>query len=255
MGSNSGRSPLRVLCLGDSLTGGFPAQHPYGGKLEERLEAAFPTTHHVEVEVDGVPGEMVTGGRFARRMRNLWRMYPDERAFDWTIVLGGTNDLAWRHPASEVLQELERVWAIPLSKGSKVLALTIPECKVVNEALDEARKTINDGIKACNKQNFYTFDLHKAVPFHSMSTEDRVKYWDPDGVHFTEAGYDLIGEKVAEGLIKILHLEEAQSTEISSIVSDERQRKLIEELIFEEERGNPRLLSQGWIIVRKRDLD
>lgn len=101
----------------------------------------------------------------------------------------------------------------------------------------------------------YTFDLQEAVPYHTMPKADREKYWDFDGVHFTEAGYDLIGEKVAEGLIKILQLEEAQSTEISSIVTDARQRRLIEELIFEEERGNPRLLSQGWIVVRKSDLD
>lgn len=88
-----------------------------------------------------------------------------------------------------------------------------------------------------------------------MPPEDRPKYWDMDGVHFTEAGYDLIGDKVADGLIKILHLEEAQATDISSIVSDARQRKMIEDLIFEEERGNPKLLSQGYIVVRKRDLD
>ncbi|KAF3010448.1 hypothetical protein E8E14_002127 [Neopestalotiopsis sp. 37M] len=263
MGSNARTTttpPLRILCLGDSLTGGYPAHHPYGGKLEEVLTAAFEkdkTASHgcVEVESDGVPGEMVTGGRFARRMRNWWRMYPDELAFDWTIVLGGTNDLGWGHPTDKVLEELEKVWEIPLSRGSKVLALTIPESKHVSEKLIAARKTVNDGIKAYNRQNFYTFDLHEAVPYHSMSGEERVKYWDPDGLHFTAAGYDLIGERVAEGLIKIMHLLEAQETEISEIVSDERQRKIIEELIFEEERGSHKLLSQGWIIVRKRDLD
>lgn len=88
-----------------------------------------------------------------------------------------------------------------------------------------------------------------------MSEEDQKKFWEPDGVHLTEAGYDLMGEKIADGLIRILHLEEAQSTEISTIVTDARQRKLIEEMIFEEEQGSPKLLSQGWIVVRKRDLD
>ena len=34
-----------------------------------------------------------------------------------------------------------------------------------------------------------------------------------------------------------------------------RQRRAVEDLIFEEERGDARLLSQGYIIVRKRDLD
>lgn len=88
-----------------------------------------------------------------------------------------------------------------------------------------------------------------------MAPEDRAKYWEMDGVHLSAAGYDLMGEKVAEELIRIMKLADAQETEISSIASDPRQRKAIEDMIFEEERGNPRLLSQGYIIVRKSDLD
>jgi hypothetical protein len=101
----------------------------------------------------------------------------------------------------------------------------------------------------------YSFDLYKALPYHSLTPEDRAKYWNPDGVHLTEAGYNLMGDKIADCLIRVVELEEAQSTDISSIVTDAKQRKLIEELIFEEERGNPKLLSQGYIVVRKRDLD
>ncbi|KAH9988701.1 hypothetical protein F4779DRAFT_610861 [Xylariaceae sp. FL0662B] len=88
-----------------------------------------------------------------------------------------------------------------------------------------------------------------------MAPAERPKYWEQDGVHMTAAGYDLMGEKVAEGLIRIMKLAEAQDTEISSVVTDARQRRAIEQLIFEEERGDPRLLSQGYIVVRKSDLD
>lgn len=88
-----------------------------------------------------------------------------------------------------------------------------------------------------------------------MAPQDRGKYWDPDGVHLQAAGYDLMGEKIGDALVRILRLAEAQSTDISSIVSDARQRKAIQDLIFEEEMGNPRLLSQGYIVVRKKDLD
>jgi hypothetical protein len=88
-----------------------------------------------------------------------------------------------------------------------------------------------------------------------MTSRDRVKYWDDDGVHFQAAGYDLMGELIGDALVRILRLAEAQDTDISSIVSDARQRQAIKDLIFEEERGDPRLLSQGYIIVRKKDLD
>jgi hypothetical protein len=88
-----------------------------------------------------------------------------------------------------------------------------------------------------------------------MEWMDRERYWDVDGLHLTEDGYDFMGERIAEGFTRILHLEEAQNTEISSIVTDARQRRMIEELAFEEEQGDPKLLSQGYIVVRKRDLD
>lgn len=103
-------------------------------------------------------------------------------------------------------------------------------------------------------RSFY-FDLNKAVPYHDMAPEDRPKYWNRDGVHLTADGYNLMGEKIAEELVRITKLAEAQETEISNIVTDAGQRRAIEELIFEEERGNPRLLSQGYIVVRKTDLD
>ncbi|KAI1855439.1 hypothetical protein JX266_000304 [Neoarthrinium moseri] len=246
------KPPLRVLCLGDSLTAGSPSVHPYACKLRDLLKAAF-ATHDVHVANDGMPGDMVSDSRgtFHKRMKGLWR----QREFEWTIVLGGTNDLVWSCRPDTLLNSLKELWDIPLSHGGKVLALTIPEINADIPGLEFSRKAVNLGIKNYKKQNFYAFDLAAAVPYCDMPAMDRIKYWDPDGVHFTRDGYDLIGQKVAECLIRILHLEEAQSTEISSIVTDARQRRMIEELIFEEERGDPKLLSQGYIIVRKRDLD
>jgi lysophospholipase L1-like esterase len=90
MGSRTSRTPLRVLCLGDSLTSGYPASHPYGGKLEECLAAAFPT-YRVHVDVDGVPGDLVTRGSFIERMTAMWKTHGAKEPFDWTIVLGGTK--------------------------------------------------------------------------------------------------------------------------------------------------------------------
>lgn len=89
MGSGSNKTHIDILCLGDSLTGGYPPAHPYAGKLVESLEAAFPT-HHVNVEVDGVPGDLVARGSFAERMETMWRIQ-GRKGFDWTIVLGGTK--------------------------------------------------------------------------------------------------------------------------------------------------------------------
>ncbi|KAK8044737.1 hypothetical protein PG993_004761 [Apiospora rasikravindrae] len=231
------KTPLRILCLGDSLTAGYPEMHPYGGRLEEVLEAADPRLS-VSVDVDGVPGDQVAHGTFRRRMQSRWT----EDEYDWTVVLGGTNDLGWGLSEKDIFEALQKCWDIPLSKGGKVLALTIPECEYQNSKSDE-------------KGHCYTFDLFEALPYHTMDPSERGSIWEYDGLHLRASGYDRMGEKIAEALLKIIQLEEAQNTEISSIVSDARQRRMIEDMIFEEERGDPKLLSQGYIVVRKADLD
>ncbi|KAI1432616.1 SGNH hydrolase-type esterase domain-containing protein [Xylaria sp. CBS 124048] len=244
--------PIRILCFGASLVSGYPANRPFAARLARKIEAAFPG-RRVEYDVEGMPGDLVTTGKFISRMQMSWNSAP--HPYDWTIILGGTNDLGWAKPTEQLFEALKRVWEIPLSKGGKVLALTIPETKMKHGRIGERRDTVNEAIRSYERENFYHFDLCKAVPYHSMLPEDRGRYWHPDGVHLQTAGYDLMGDRIGEGLVRILRLAEAQGTDISSVVSDRRQRQAIEDLILEEEVGDPRLLSQGYIVVRKRDLD
>ncbi|KAI8629416.1 GDSL-like Lipase/Acylhydrolase [Xylariaceae sp. FL1651] len=245
-------SPLRILCFGDSLTAGFPVDNPYSGQLTEKIEKEYPG-RKVECDVEGQPGDLVTSGHFLERIQTKWATA--QTPYDWTIVQGGTNDLAWGRPANQIIEALKRCWDVSLSKGGKVLALTIPETRAQFASIIERRTEVNEAIKAYEKPNYFHFDLSKAMPYHNMAPEDRPRHWNLDGVHYSAAGYDLLGEKIGDALVRILRLAEAQDTDISTIVADARQRKAIEELIFEEERGDPRLLSQGYIIVRKKDLD
>lgn len=70
------RKTLRVLCLGDSLTSGYPVGQPYGYKLQDELESAFLGHGYGEVEVvnDGDPGELVTKGTFKERMEEQCKL-------------------------------------------------------------------------------------------------------------------------------------------------------------------------------------
>ncbi|KAI1328320.1 SGNH hydrolase-type esterase domain-containing protein [Xylariaceae sp. FL0255] len=250
-GTNPPSQQLRILCFGNSLTGGYPYDRPYAGRMATVIEDAMPG-RNVYYDVNGMPGDLVTRGRFRGRMEES--LEETRRPYDWVVILGGTNDIGWGTKAEDLIESLKSIWDMPLSKGSKVLALTIPETMRKFPSIIERRDQVNESIKAYKKTNFFHFDLNKAVTYHSMSPEDQQKYWDPDGVHLTGAGYDLMGEKIGEALVRILRLAEAQETDML-IGTDARQRKAIEELIFEEERGDPRLLSQGYIVVRKKDLD
>ncbi|KAI5862606.1 SGNH hydrolase [Durotheca rogersii] len=252
------RRQLRILCFGDSLTSGFPAAQPYAGKLEETLEVALRGDNggagvEVQCEVEGVPGDKVTNGTYLSRMRSAWS---PEEWYDWTIVLGGTNDLGWGHPAENILASLKDVWDIPLSRAGKVLALTVPDTRVRMGSLVERRGKLNTAIKEYKRENFFYYDLHAGLPYHDMLPADRPRYWHMDGLHLTAEGYDLMGERIGGALARILHLAEAQGTElVRSPLSRAERRAAAERALLEEERGDPKLLSQGYIVVRKGDLD
>ena len=47
-------------------------------------------------------------------------------------------------------------------------------------------------------------DLCSAIPYFSMDEKRRKEIWLYDGLHLTEKGYKVMGEKIAERLVGIL---------------------------------------------------
>ncbi|TAQ91472.1 Lysophospholipase/Carboxylesterase [Chlorociboria aeruginascens] len=186
---------LSVLCFGDSLTAGFPVDHPYAISLRSTLQRSLQSV--VRTDIEGVSGDRVTSppGQFLPRMHSL---FVEHKPFDWAVILGGTNDLNTGREPDETYEALQRVWDIPLSHGSRVLSLTVPECACAPE-LDAKRDDLNGMILSHKAPNFYTFDLHAAIPYWNMTEERRNKIW-VDAVHFTPAGYDLMGTLVSNRL-------------------------------------------------------
>lgn len=157
-----------------------------------------------------------------------------------------------------------------------------------------------------------------------MSAEDQTRYWD-DAIHFTSDGYDLIGQKVAATLVRLITAKgkeeavprrsdsESQTTasqsdsgsntaqpaergepppppgtanlppRASGTASDtspaevngkergeagvetkpatslvkKRRKKAFpgDDVLFDEERGNPTVLDRGYVVVRRKDLE
>lgn len=56
------------------------------------------------------------------------------------------SDIGTARSAQDTFEALEECWDKVLSKGSKLLALTIPECAVQMPWLDESRKELNEMI-------------------------------------------------------------------------------------------------------------
>ncbi|SPN96773.1 related to esterase [Cephalotrichum gorgonifer] len=241
-------APLRVLCFGDSLTSGYHAwgcgSHPYSTSLAARLHAAFPR-RRIEVATSGVPGDIACGAAFCERMKEEWTEGP----FEWTIVLAGTNDIGRGWDAGEILSALREAWDIPLSKGSKVLALTIPETSSKAAWAIAKRNEVNAGILSHKDPNVYPFDLHAVLPYHSLTPDDCHKYWD-DGLHLTPDGYDWMAGHIASHLISLLNEIETQSPTPFAPVP----RKATDDEVIDEEAGDPKRLSRGYVFVRRTDL-
>ncbi|KAL5320392.1 hypothetical protein ACEPPN_011193 [Leptodophora sp. 'Broadleaf-Isolate-01'] len=223
--------PLHILCFGDSLTEGYSMYGmrwtPYSETTKEVLEEQLGHEWSFDVDTDGVSGQLVTAG-FMRRMDKLYASpNTPPRPYDWVVFLGGTNDLAYSISTTKIHDEIKAITALPLETGAKVLMLTVPECGVKNEKLDNRRNELNKLIREDAREGVYTLDLNTLVPYHSMSEGDRDEIWD-DGLHFTPAGYERVGLLVAERLIELLGGQEKKA-EVKGSESGEQKNGVEEE--------------------------
>lgn len=69
------------------------------------------------------------------------------------VILGGTNDLNQNQDVDIVFEYLMRAWDFALSRGTQVLALTVPECGACSPELDTRRDYLNDMIRAHQAEN------------------------------------------------------------------------------------------------------
>lgn len=160
---------LRILCFGDSLTSGYAqlgtVSHPYSQRLTTVLSASFPSLN-IDAHTDGLPGDLVctAGSRFLRRIEPKFLTKGGGTPYDWTVVLGGTNDLAFQFTAEEIYKALRDVWDVALSKGGRVLACTVPEAGAkgkIGERVKARRDELNELILNHRQENLYvSFDSY-----------------------------------------------------------------------------------------------
>lgn len=150
---------LRILCFGDSLTSGYSrlgaVENPYSVSLTRVLSTAFPRLN-IEAHTDGLPGDAVVTGRFLARIEPKFLTKGGGTPYDWTIILGGTNDLAYQSTAGEIYRALRDCWDVALSKGGRVLACTIPEAGVrgkIGERVKARRDEVNEMIRGHKQEN------------------------------------------------------------------------------------------------------
>lgn len=204
------RSTL-VVCFGDSLTAGFqsPARDnptgegtPYGRFLQSYLGDA------AQVRTSGICGEL-TGEMVMRFRRDVLDLEPG-----YVPILGGTNDLGWNAPPSEIMRNLIKMYEEALAIGSLPIPVTVPSIRVEDGlGSREGREWIADHLARRNQLNelIQEYAASKNIAFVDLFTvtaepESRqlAAMYSNDGLHLTTGGYRLFAQQVAQILKPLL---------------------------------------------------
>jgi len=205
------RKPL-VICFGDSLTVGYRGTDglsvgsdvPYGGFLQKWMESRG------RVVVSGLCGEL-TADMVKRFTRDVVNLKPD-----YTVILGGTNDLGWGIVPSVIVQNLTRMYHQAFEARIQPVGVTVPSIRPEEPLSAPGVSGISDGSlpewvqshissrlllnrlieAACFAQKIPCVDLFSETaegPHHFLAAS-----FSSDGLHLSREGYERFAKIVWE---------------------------------------------------------
>lgn len=187
-----------ILAYGDSLTAGTTSTSvslsPYAPYLQDMLLGT-------EVRHVGLPG-WTTAQMVAYLPDGRIGLPTNAQNASLVILLAGTNDLS-DTPVDQIFQNLIRLHEACYQVGvSRTIAIGIPpsffQHAVVAAATNAA--AVNTKLQEWSESSSRcTF-----VPF-PFGFERNGPNWDPDGLHLSPRGYQVLGESLAEHVHRILN--------------------------------------------------
>lgn len=218
-GHGGGSSPrVSVLCYGDSLTAGFFAggksYSPYGRDLADGLAAGTGVggSKAALVSVCGLSGatteEMVAnldseavrdvGGNVGRGLRRILKdMERAGKLPDLVLIMTGTNDLgAYRAPQS-ILEDIRKLHATCHARRIRTVVLAPPPApRALAGAFEDGRRHLSALLAAWAGATPGVVGAWEAGELVTSVGADTP--WDPDGLHFSQAGSKLLGRRLAQ---------------------------------------------------------
>ncbi len=202
------------LCLGDSLTAGYPGYDPsldgltqghgnYNSQYEfwlkkKCLEFMKETGKPLNDEIaeyllfinKGIPGEL-TSGLLSRIFMDMVHLLPKP---DYSIIIGGTNDLGWGIKNNEIFNNIEKLHQISRENGIISIGATIPPIRMEQTSGDYKKRKIhlNMMLKEYYTNNKIPFaDLYEGMMDDTGNLKTECSY--VDGLHFSVEGYKQMG--------------------------------------------------------------
>lgn len=200
----------RILCYGDSLTAGtsdgFFVEYPYAPHLQAGLQHQFGE-HSVVVRHRGLPGwtaanmvEDLDGP--ATGLRAAIQGIQDP-ALSLVVILAGTNDLGYGVGEEEIFDSIATLHQVAWDNGvPRTIAIGIPSSGY-QESNTDAKALAT---RVNEKLQQYCADRPKQATFVSFpfGYERDGENWARDTLHFSQRGYQVLGESLVPVVAMVL---------------------------------------------------
>ncbi len=212
-----------VLCLGNSLTAGYPGYSPaidgvskgYGdikSQYEywlkhysiEYLEKNLGTMddyilNNLTFVNKGIPGEL-TRNLLNRIERDVIQYRPKP---DYSIIIGGTNDLGWGIAGETIVANIQELHEISRVSDIVSIGANIPPIRQELSSRGYNRRKVE--LNKSLEDFFRTHNIPFADLYHGMADEEgnlREECAYSDGLHFSAEGYRMMGRVIFEDVVK-----------------------------------------------------
>ena len=190
---------IRILCIGNSHTAGFPQYDPaFGGNPKSSYEYWLKNTlseklpeFKFELENHGVCGELTSDILY--RLRSIENL----KRFDIVLFWGGANDLGLGRSINSIWNNLEQAYLYATQYNVKFFYLTIPPMNI--PGMNEPIVTLNQLI--LEKPTDDVIDIYSTLVVGNRLNQD---YGIGDGVHLSIRGYQAVADSISPILIDFI---------------------------------------------------
>jgi lysophospholipase L1-like esterase len=198
----------RILCYGDSLTAGFYAGgqrfSPYGKAMRAALSRLG---FQCDVSICGLSGhradQMVEQLHWPQSSldicgktgRGLAHILDNEEPFDLVVLMAGTNDFTPSASLSSIRESVCQLHEACHTRGVPSVMLAAP-CNTHHIQVSFSR--LLQGWAKRHTEVLAFLDPEEIIPRKHSA------YWEPDDVHFSPSGSQVLGARVAVTVAKIL---------------------------------------------------
>ena len=187
---------IKILCIGDSHTAGFPLFDPlYGGNSHSSYEYWFNLllTNHFPDTSFIIDNKGICGQISSNIYRNL-KISLSESEYHLVIFWGGANDLAMGYSVNEIWNNLWQAFKFTQEKLTALILVTIPPMNwpEVNLKITHLNEKIrrNSGV-----ETYLYADPYTALVLEKQGSLNPL-YDAGDGVHLSIDGYEQVGKEI-----------------------------------------------------------